>query len=431
MSILIKNARLLNPFSGFDGITDVLIKSGVVARIGENIEAEADTVINAEGMWAAPGLIDVHCHLREPGYEYKETIETGAKSAAIGGFTTICAMPNTNPPVDSAEVVEYVLEKAKNAVIRVLPVGAITVGMEGTELTNFAELKKAGVCAVSEDGKTVGNGWLMLKAMLEAAKNGLPVFCHCEDVDVSPGGVMNDGEISDGLGLTGIKDEAEEVIIEREIEFQKQSNAQVHICHVSTKGGVELIRKAKLEGLNVTAEVCPHHFSLTDIEVARHGTNAKMSPPLRDSDDVAALIDGLCDGAIDIIATDHAPHSREEKSAGITRAPFGIIGFETALSLAITNLVDTGRLTPLQLIEKMSANPAKLLGIEGGHVGVGMTADIVIIDPNCTYVVDTDKFESKSSNCPCGGMTLTGKVFANIAGGKIVVDNYKGVWNVN
>lgn len=424
MSILILGARLINPATGMDKVTDILIEKDRIAKIGDSIITDAETIVNGLGMWVVPGFIDVHCHLRDPGFEHKETIETGAKSAAKGGFTTICPMPNTDPPVDSASIVYYIKDQSKKvAPVNVLPIGAITKGMAGEELSDIDEMAAEGICAISEDGKTVEDPWLMIRGMLKAMEHNLPVLCHCEDKKLVAGGVMNEGAIAEELGLPPISDASEDTIIQRDVDLAKESGARVHICHITTKGGVEIIRRAKKEGANVTAEVCPHHFTLTDMDVARYGTNAKMAPPLRDADDVGALIHGLHDGTIDIIATDHAPHTNQEKDVGMSRAPFGIVGFETAFSLGNTVLVEEGFLTAAQLIEKMTVNPAKLLGIDKGSLEEGKIADVVLIDPEEEYLVDANKFSSKSKNCPYNGRKLKGKVKMTIVSGKIVAED--------
>lgn len=362
--------------------------------------------------------------MRDPGYEYKETIKTGSKSAAKGGFTTICCMPNTNPIVDNKAIVEYIKLKAqKEACVNVLPIGSITKGEKGQELSDIDEMAKAGICALSEDGKTVSNSMLLKKAMIKSAGLDLPVMSHCEDVDLAGNGSMNEGKSSQHLGIEGISDDSEEVIIARDIIIARNTNTHLHLCHVSTKGGVQLIREAKARGENISAEVCPHHFTLTDEDVALDNTNTKMNPPLRSKQDVEALKKGLEDGTIDVIATDHAPHSSEDKAKEYEKAPFGIVGLETAFPLSLTVLGYNGYLTPMQLIEKLSTNPAKILGIDKGSLKRGKIADITIIDPDVKYNIDKDTFESKSKNTPFDDYEVHGKILYTIVNGKIVVED--------
>jgi len=401
-----------------------LVENGIIAAVEENISASADQIIDAKGYWVAPGLIDVHVHLREPGYEYKETIKTGSRAAAKGGFTTICCMPNTNPVVDNEILVEYIKMKAeREAIVNVLPIGSITKGQKGEELANIGKMAEAGICAISEDGKTVMNAGLLKKAMKYASMFNLPVLSHCEDITLVGGGVMNAGEMSERLGMKGIGADAEEVIVARDIILARNTGVKLHICHISTAGSVQLVREAKLRGEYVSAEVCPHHFSLTDEAVEGYDANTKMNPPLRSAKDVKSLKEGLKDHTIDIIATDHAPHHIDKKNCEYDRAAFGIVGLETALPLSITHLVEENILTPLELIEKMSTNPAKLLGIDKGSLQVGKTADITIIDPDETYEIDVNSFASKSKNSPFHGYRVKGKVKYTIVGGKMVFNN--------
>lgn len=424
MKILIKNGRVIDPASRLDKVQDILIHNENIVSIQQEVNEEADKVINAKGYWVVPGLIDLHVHLREPGFEHKETIKTGSESAAKGGFTTICCMPNTKPVIDSEEIIKYIKEKSdKEALVNVLPIGSITKDQAGEELVEIDKLVKAGVCAISEDGKTVIKSNLLKEAMKEAKAYGVPVFSHCEDTDLVENGAMNEGKRSKELGIKGIGNDSEEVIIARDIILAKNTGVKLHICHVSTKGGIELIREAKARGENISAEVCPHHFTLTDEVVERDFTNTKMNPPLRNTKDVKAIKEGLKDGTIDIVATDHAPHSREEKNVEFHKAPFGIVGLETALPLGITELVETGLLTPMEFIEKITANPAKLLGIDKGMLEVGKTADITIIDPNLEYKIDINSLASKSKNSPFHGRKVKGKVLYTIVEGKVVLED--------
>lgn len=421
MSLLIKNGRVIDPKENRDGVFDILVKDGMVVEIGETLTAEADTVIDASNKWVVPGLIDVHVHLREPGFEHKETIETGSKSAAKGGFTTICCMPNTNPSIDSPETVEYIKNKAKEAgIVNVLPVGAITVGQEGKELTDMEKLVEAGICAVSDDGRSVMDAKLLKEAMDYTRQFDIPMLSHCEDMSLM-GGSMNEGKNSKIFGLKGIGNEAEDIITARDIILANTTGVRLHLCHVSTELSLEIIRFAKSLGANITAETAPHYFSLTDDRVGKEqDTNAKMSPPLRTKKDQEAMKKALKDNTIDIIATDHAPHHEDEKNVDFEKAPFGIVGLETSFALSYTNLVEANILTPMQLIEKMSTNPAKLLGIDKGTIAKGKVADIAIIDPNEKYEVDPENFASKSKNTPFGGTIVTGQIHYTIVNGQIV-----------
>jgi len=404
-------------------VKDILVEDGLIRAIEDKIEIFADKVIDAEGFWVTPGLIDVHVHLREPGYEYKETIKTGSRAAAKGGFTTICCMPNTNPVIDNEILVEYIKMKAeKEAIVNVLPIGSITKGQKGEELSNIGKMAKAGICAISEDGKSVINAGLLKKAMKYAGMFDIPIFSHCEDNTLVGGGVMNAGEVSERVGMKGISADSEEVIVARDIILGRNTGVRLHICHISTKGSVQLLREAKLRGENVSAEVCPHHFALTDEVVEGYDANTKMNPPLRSTKDVESLKEGLRDNTIEIIATDHAPHHKDEKNCEYDKAAFGIVGLETALPLGVTHLVEEDILTPLQLIEKMSTNPAKLLGIDRGILAVGKVADITIIDPKEEYEINVDKFESKSKNSPFNGYKVKGKVKYTMVRGNLVLN---------
>lgn len=423
MKLLIKSARLINPNTSLDKIKDVLLIDGLVAKIENEILDEADKVIDASGLWVTPGLIDLHVHFREPGFEHKETIETGSRSAARGGFTTVCCMPNTNPAIDSKDVVDYVKNQAKQkAIVNVLPIGSITKGLEGGELANIEDMKKAGICGISDDGRTVQNSNFMMEGMKIANDLNIPVFSHCEDEALLNGGVMNSGEVSKELDLPGILSEVEDVIIARDIVLAKGIGVKLHICHISTKLGVDLIRFGKSVGAKVTAEVCPHHWTFTDKEVITLDTNMKMNPPLRGKDDVEAIKKGLKDGTIDVIATDHAPHHKDEKDLPFSKAPFGIVGLETALPLAITGLLEEGWLTPMELIEKLTINPAKILGIDKGDIQVGKIADIAIIDPLAEYKVDVYAFHSMSKNSPFHNRLVKGRVEYTIVNGEVVYD---------
>ncbi|CAH2212254.1 dihydroorotase [Tepidibacter aestuarii] len=422
MKLLIKNARVINPKTSFDKVTDVLIEDSIVKKVHENIEEQVDREIDANGYILAPGFVDVHVHLREPGFEYKEDIKTGSLSAARGGFTTICAMPNTNPVIDNEEVVRYIKDKAKEAVVNVEVIGSITKGQNGKELSDIESMKKSGIIAISEDGKTVKDPVVLAEAMKLSKKYDLPVLSHCEDEELANGGVMNEGERSKSLNLKGISSESEEAIVKRDIEIAKEAGSRIHICHISTKGSVELVRKAKNDNIDVTCEVCPHHFSITDESVEIDNANMKMSPPLRSKDDVKEIKRGLKDGTIDIIATDHAPHHEKEKNCGFEKAANGIVGLETALSLGITNLVKEDVININELIEKMSLNPAKLINIDKGSIEEGKVADITIFDENEIYKIDSSKFKSKSKNTPFDKMKVYGKVKYTIVNGNVVYE---------
>lgn len=418
-SILIKNGHIIDPANNIDKQLDIYIEDGRIKEIGEKLSNVADNVIDAKDKIVAPGLIDMHCHLREPGQEYKEDVTSGSRSAAVGGFTSIACMPNTNPVIDNGSVVAFI--KTRKAYTNVYPIGAITKGQKGEILSLMAEMKKEGAIAVSEDGSSVRNSGIMRNAMEYASNFDLPVISHCEDEDLGLDGVMNEGYYSTILGLKGLNKAVEENMIARDILIAENDNQSIHIAHVTTKGGVELIRQAKTRGVKVTCETCPHYFSLTEEAVDGFNTFAKVSPPLRTKEDVEAIKIGLKDGTIDVIATDNAPHHINEKNCEIVLAAKGMVGFETALGLGITNLVKEGILTLKELIEKMSFNPAKILRLDKGTLEIGKNADITIFDPNHEYVVDVNKFASKAKNSPLDGMKLKGKAYATIVGGKVVV----------
>lgn len=423
MKLLIKNGRVINPATNIDEVMDVLVVDGIVEKLEKNINDDADKIIDADKCWVTPGFIDVHVHLRDPGYEYKETIATGTRAAAKGGFTTICCMPNTNPVTDSEIMVEYIkMKAARDGVVNVLPIGAITKGQKGEELANIGQMANAGACAISEDGKSVLSSGLLKTAMKYAKMFNIPVLSHCEDISLVGGGSMNAGAASQLLGLKGISNDSEEVIVARDIILARSTQSKLHICHVSTKGSIQLLREAHARGEEVTAEICPHHFTLTDEAVMDYDGNTKMNPPLRSAEDVLALKEALKDGTVSIIATDHAPHSIEEKNCEYEKAAFGIVGLEIALPLGIKVLVEEGWLTPSQLIEKMTINPAKMLGIDKGSIEVGKVADITVIDPEAVYKVDTSKFASKSKNSPFDGYEVKGKIEYTIVGGNVVVE---------
>ena len=418
MRIVIKNGIVIDGFGGEEK-ADILINYGIIKGIDKNIDVSDAIVIDAEGKYVLPGFVDMHTHLRQPGFEEKETIRTGTESAAAGGFTTVACMPNTNPPIDSEVVVEYVKAVAqREGVVKVLPIGAMTKGMKGEEITEMAKLKKAGVVALSDDGFPIMSAGIMKRVMTYGKMYDLLMITHCEDKTLSGEGVMNSGIIATMLGLKGIPREAEEVMLARNIILAKATGAKLHIAHVSTKGSVELIKRAKEEGVSITAEATPHHLTLTDEAVYNYDTNTKVFPPLRTREDVEALIEGLKDGTIDAIATDHAPHTKDDKKVPYDMAPFGISGLETAFSVINTFLIQTGIITMKALVNYMSMNPARILGISNG-IRVGATADIVIVNPHEEYTVDKEKFKSKGKNTPYHGMKLKGVVEYTIVEGQI------------
>ena len=422
MKILIKKGRILNPSDQTDKVGDILVEDGVIKEIKEKIECKEtpEKIIDAQGCYVMPGLIDLHVHLRDPGLTYKEDVVTGAKAGAKGGFTTILAMPNTKPVIDCADRVNYVHNKAKElAPIHVLQIGAVTKQQKGEELADIEDMIKAGIPAISEDGKSVMNTKIYKEAMQIAADHDIPVFAHCEDQNMVNGGCVNEDEKSKELGLPGISNAVEDIIVARDIMLAKETGAHLHLCHCSTKDSVRMIELAKEENLPVTGEVCPHHFILTSDDIVADDANYKMNPPLRTKEDRDALVKGLKDGIFDVISTDHAPHSREEKQRSMTEAPFGIVGLETAVALTMTELVHKGVLTPLQMAEKMSYNPAKIIHSEGGRLEVGRPADITIIDPEKEYVIDSKTFESKGKNTPFNGKKVKGMVKATICDGEI------------
>ncbi len=419
MSLLIKNAHVVSPADGINDVLDILVEGGRIARIGKDLHADEE--INAEGLYAIPGLTDMHVHLRDPGQTQKEDIITGCRAAAAGGVTSLLAMPNTAPTVDSPETVRYILEKAKNADAKVYVAASITKGLKSAEPTDLEALKNAGAVALSDDGRPVENTKFLSDAMKKAPKLGLTVVAHCEDLFLADGGKINEGKVSRQLGVKGIPASAEDCGTAREIALAAAENVPVHICHVSTKTSVALVRDAKRRGVKVTAETAPHYFSLTEKELLKRDADYRMNPPLRTEEDVKAIIEGLQDGTLDCIATDHAPHTPEEK-ADFEKAPNGSIGMETSLAVGITYLVKTGLLTFEELVRKMSVNPAKVLGIEAGSLSVGSPADIALVDINEQWTVDVDSLHGKSKNTPFKGMTLTGRVKKTLLNGKVVFE---------
>lgn len=424
MTILVKGGRVINPATQTDETADVFIEDKTVAQIGTNIARAADQTIDATGCYVMPGFIDMHVHLRDPGLVHKEDIFTGMQAAAKGGFTTVLAMPNTKPVADCADVIGYVHRKAESVRgIRVLQVGAVTKGQLGKELSDIAGMVRAGCPAISEDGKSVMNAQLYREGMAEAARLDIPVLAHCEDIHLVHGGAMNADERARELGVPGITNAVEDVIVARDILLAKETGARLHLCHCSTADSVRMVKDAKAEGLKVSAEVCPHHFTLTSADIPREGmTDFKMNPPLRTQTDVDALREGLRDGTMEVISTDHAPHTQEEKNAPMEKAPFGIVGLETAACLTYTELVLGGYLTPMQMAEKMSSNPARIIGIDRGDIRPGKPADLVVFDPSAAYRIDKNTFASKGKNTPFHGRAVRGQIVCTICGGEIVFE---------
>lgn len=425
--MLIANARILDPSCEppVDFIGDILIEGDRIIKVGSNLAqtkiAQSAQHIDASGLCAAPGFLDIHVHLRDPGFTHKEDIITGCKAAAAGGVTGVCCMPNTKPVTDSEEVLSYILDKAKDADARVYPIASITKGMLGQELNNIAALHACGAVAVSDDGRPVENGGMMLKALKEAYKAGVPVISHCEDLTIIDGGIINEGRISKELGVKGMDRASEDSITAREIVLAESSDTAIHIAHVSTKGSVQLIREAKARGVKVTCETAPHYMMMTDELLLSYNANFRMNPPLREQEDCEAIVEGVLDGTIDAIVTDHAPHAAEEK-ANFLKAPNGIVGLETSFAAACTVLVHQCGMSLLDLVKLMSTNPANLLRLPGGTLREGSLADIVLFDPDRSWTVDAEKLHSKSKNTPFDGLELTGRVVRTILGGKTVFE---------
>lgn len=419
--MLIKNATVVSPADNLNSKLDILIKDGIISEIGENLCSNGE-IIDAEGLYAVPGFVDMHVHLRDPGQTQKEDIITGCKAAAAGGVTSLLAMPNTNPTVDNAETVKYILDKAENADARVYVAASITKGLKSIEPTDLDELKTAGATALSDDGRPVENTKYLSDAMKKAPELGMKIVAHCEDLYLADGGKINEGEVSEKLGVKGIPASAEDCGTAREIALAAALNVPVHICHVSTKTSVALVRDAKARGVKVTAETAPHYFSLTEKELLRGDADYRMNPPLRTHSDVEEIVSGLLDGTLDAIATDHAPHTPEEK-ADFVKAPNGSIGMETSFAVSYTYLVKTGLMTLEELVEKMSSNPAKILDIDAGTLRIGAKADIAVLDLNRVWTVDAEKLHGKSKNTPFKGRTLCGKVVKTILGGRVVFED--------
>ena len=419
MNLHLKNGRLIDPLSGKDEATDILVVDGMLEQVGGTIKAgKSVETIDLKNKLIVPGLIDIHVHLREPGFEHKETIETGCRAAAYGGFTAVCCMPNTNPAIDDESVARYVHAKGKqvcDGIVDVYPIGAATKGRKGIELAPMAELARAGAVGFSDDGDPIMSAEIMRRALEYSSMYGVPVIQHAEDSTMTHGGCMNEGMTSTTLGMPGIPPVAEELMVARDIILLRYvPKAKYHVAHTSTRETVELVRKAKQEKLNVSCEVTPHHFSLTDEAVTGFDTSTKMNPPLRTRDDIMAMKEGLRDGIIDVIATDHAPHTIDEKEVEYTRAPFGIVGLETAVGLSVTELVEQGFLTWFQLIEKLSTHPRRILSLPPTYIKAGERANLTLIDPEVEWTVDIHRFHSKSNNSPFHGRRLKGRAIGII-----------------
>ena len=425
MKILIKNGHVIDPDTKLDQVADVLLEDDKIQEVKENIKDKADRVIDARGCYVMPGLIDMHVHLRDPGLTHKEDVFTGSKAAARGGVTTLVAMPNTKPVIDNPERLSYVKNKAMQCnLVNVLQAGAITQGMKGEELSDIEGMVQAGAPAISEDGKSVMNAQIYKEAMQIAARMNIPVLAHCEDIHMVNGGCMNEDTNSEKFSLPGICNAVEDTIVARDILIAKDTGCHLHLCHCSTKDSEVMLRLAKEEGISVSGEVCPHHFTLTSDDIVEGDTNYKMNPPLRTKEDRQALLEGLKNDVFDVISTDHAPHTMVEKGVSMKSAPFGIVGLETSVSLTITELVDKGWITPMQMAEKMSYNPAKILHLANkGSLKPGKDADVVVIDPKESYVIDVKDFVSKGKNTPFQGKKVNGKVKVTICGGRVVYED--------
>lgn len=421
MNLLIKGGRVIDPSQKNDDLLDVLIVDGHIQEVSKSLTTSDNTkIIDASGKYVVPGLIDMHVHFRDPGQEYKEDIISGTKAAVTGGFTSVCCMPNTKPTIDNKAIASYIINKAKNeGFCNVFPVGSITYGLSGERMSEMGELKESGCVAVSDDGRPVVNSELMMRSLQYAQGIGIMVISHAEELSLVGQGVMNEGYTSTELGLKGIPRVAEEIATSRDIMLAEYTDTPIHIAHVSTKGSVRIIREAKARGVKVTCETAPHYFTLTDDAVRGYNTNAKMNPPLREADDVAAIKSGLKDGTIDCIATDHAPHHIDEKDVEFNEAMNGIIGLETSLPLSL-KLVEEGVLTLNQLVEKMTFNPSKILGLNRGTLAIGAVADVTIIDPTLEWKVEKEKLASKSKNSPFLGWSMKGAAEVTIVGGKSV-----------
>ncbi len=421
MKRLIRQGRLVDPVTGIGGVMDILIEDGVIAAMASSLSCEADEIIPAEGLVVSSGLVDMHVHLREPGFEYKETIETGCAAAARGGFTSIACMPNTNPVLDSPQMLTFVQQRAEEACgVHVWPIGAVSVGERGERLTDFEELKRAGAVAFSDDGRPVQNANLMRDALILGKRHQRVILSHCEDLDMVGNRAVNEGRISRRLRIDGRPAIAEELQVMREAMLAEETESAVHICHVSTARSVAIIRRFKKKGVAITCETCPQYFTLTEEEILEQGTMARVNPPLRTQEDVEGILNGLKDGTIDAIATDHAPHSAEEKAKPLNEAPSGMVGLETALAITLTELYHSGRMELADILRKMTFNPSCILGINRGRVAIGGSADLTLFDPDEEWVIDPQQFASKGRNTPFGGRRVKGKVKYTIVNGNVI-----------
>lgn len=424
MELLIKRGRLIDPVGGIGGVMDLLIRGGKIAGLGSDLGDQAEQILDAEGMVVCAGFVDMHVHLRDPGLEYKEDIFTGTRAAARGGVTTVACMANTKPVVDNPEQVKYVLDKAQTACgVRVLPVAAVSQGLQGEKLTDAEALKQAGAVALSDDGFPIQNANLMRDALIRAKRYDMPVLTHCEDANMVENRAVNEGSISRQLWLEGRPAIAEELMIMRDAMLAEETGAHVHIQHVSTAKSVDIVRRMKRKGVPITCETCPQYFTLTEDEILTCGSMARINPPLRTQRDVDAIIRGLQDGTIDVIATDHAPHSKEEKSRPLEKAPSGMVGLETSLAVTLTGLYHTGKMDLSDIIRRMTFNPAAILRLGTGRLAIGADADVTIFDPDEVWVVDPEQFASKGHNTPFTGRELKGRVKYTIVGGKIIYED--------
>jgi len=420
-SLLIKNGRVVDPASGHDGPADVLLEDGRVTAVARNLNRNGAEVLDAAGLVVAPGFIDMHVHLREPGIEHSETIETGARAAAAGGFTSICCMPNTLPVNDNATVTSYIIERARqHAAVNVFPIGAITKNSAGEELAAFGSMKDAGIVAISDDGRPVMNARVMRRAMQMAKSFDLPVIDHCEDLNLSAGGEMHEGVQSTRLGLRGIPGSSEDVMVARDILLAETTGARFHVAHISSRHSIHMVQFAKKRGLPITCEATPHHFALTDADIASYDSSYKMKPPLRTHCDVAAVYEGIVSGTIDAIATDHAPHPGSEKMQEFEKCPFGIIGLETALGLALEKLVHSGKISLMRLVELFTIGPARILHMNRGTLSPGAAGDVTLFDTGRTWTYDVNRSFSKSKNSPFDGWQFRGGPVATVVAGKVV-----------
>ena len=421
MKLLIKNGRVVHPVTSAVILQDILIEDGKIVLIERGLEAEADQVIDASGLAVSPGLVDMHVHLRDPGLTYKEDIITGSNAAARGGITAMACMANTSPTVDCPEQVQYVLDRAnQGSGVQIFPIAALSKGLRGEEPTDADALKKAGAIALSDDGNNVDNANLMRDVLIQAGQLDIPVLCHCEDTSMVEGRAVNEGSVSRQLWLEGRPAIAEELVVMRDAMLAEETGAHVHICHVSTARSVEIIRKMKKKGIHITCETCPQYFTLTEDEVLVQGSLARVNPPLRTAQDVKGIIAGLKDGTIDAIATDHAPHSAEEKARPLVRAPSGMIGLETSLAITLTQLYHTGKMELPEIIRRMSTNPSDILHLPKGRMSLGVDGDLTIFDPNAEWTVDPERFASKARNTPFGGWKVKGRVKYTIVKGRVI-----------